>query len=85
MLSPNYLSVTNADVNMLKQKKKFMNDAFDKMLQTGRWKKRVREHEGDYTTQSVNQKLNSFCIESSNDLIRGSTTLSHITLAKIES
>ena len=62
-----------------------MHDVFDKSLQTDLEKKYVREHEGDYNTQSVIRKLNSFCSESTNTRVSASTTLSRITLAKIES
>ena len=58
---------------------------FDKTLQTDRWKKDVREHEGDYNYQSAHQKLDSFRTESTNYRVSASTTLSHVTSAKIES
>ena len=83
VLNPDYRPVTDNDVNMFKEKHKFMHSVFDKTLQTDRGKKYSREHEGDYNAQSFYQKLNSFHTESTNARARVSTTLSYITPAKI--
>ena len=62
-----------------------MHAVFDKALHTDRGKKDVREHEGDYNSQSVHQKLTLFYSESTNARISTSTTLSYVTPAKIKS
>ena len=85
MLNPDYCPVTADHMNLFKEKHKFMHAVFDNTLQTNRLNKHAREHEGDYNSQSVHQKLNSFCTESTNARISASTTLSYITSAKIES
>ena len=66
MLNPYYRPVTSDDVNIFNENKKFTHSVFDEKLQTDRGKKNSREHEGDYNAQSVCQKLNSFCTESTN-------------------
>ena len=73
------------DVNLFKEKQKFMCAVFDKTLQTDRGKKHVREYENDYNAQSVHQKLRSFYTKSTNARVSASTTLRNITSAKIES
>ena len=77
--------MTTDDKNLLKEKHKFICAVFDEKLQTNRGKKYVREYEGCYNAQSLCQKLNSFCNESTNASVRASTELSYITSAKIES
>ena len=60
-----------------------MRAVFDNTLQTDREKKCVRKHEGYYDAQSVYQKLNSFCIESTNARVSASTVLIYVTSAII--
>ena len=84
MLNPYYRPETSNDVNLFKEKHKFMNTVFDKTSQNDRGKQRVREHEGLNKSQSTHQKLNSFYTESTNSLVSVSTTLIYVTSAKIE-
>ena len=84
MINSYYSAVTNDDVNLFNEKQKFIHALFDKTLQTDRGKKHAREHEIYYDAQSMCQKLNSFCTESNNARVSASTTLSHVTSAKIE-
>ena len=85
MLNPEHRPLTDDDVNLFKEKHKFMHTVFDKMIQTNRGKKCAREQEGDYNAQSLHQNLNSFYTKSTNSRVSESTTLSYITSAKIES
>ena len=45
-LNPDYSPVTAYEVNLFKEKQKFMHAVFDKKLKTDRGKTHVREHEG---------------------------------------
>ena len=65
-LNPDYQPVTQDEVNIFTEKKKFMHAVFDNTLQTDSGKKHVREQERDYDAQSVHRKLNSVCTESTN-------------------
>ena len=58
MLNLDYLPVTNDNVNLLKEEKKFMRAVFAKTLQIDRGKKYVREYEGDCNAQSACQQIN---------------------------
>ena len=83
VLNPDHRASTNDDVNLFKEKYKFMHSVFDKMLQTGLRKKCAREHDNYYYDQSVHQKLNSFFTESTNSRVSASTALIYITSSKI--
>ena len=85
VLNPDYRPATEDDVNLFREKQKFMHAVFDKTLQTDRGKKHVRENEGGYNSQSFYQKLNAFYTESTNARVSTSTALRYITSAKIES
>ena len=84
MLNSNYRAVTSNDVNLFKEKQKFMCAVFDKTLQIDRGKKHARDHESDYNAQSAHQKLIAFYTKSTNVRVRAFTALIYITSDKIE-
>ena len=60
VLNLHYRTATADDVNLFKKKQKFVCAVFDKMLQTDRGNKYVREHESYYNAQIICQKLSAF-------------------------
>ena len=53
ILNPDYQDVSDDDVVLFKEKYKFTHAVFDKILQTDRWNKCLREHKQYYNTQSA--------------------------------
>ena len=56
VVTPYYFPLPHDNFKLFKEKQEFMNAVFDKTFYIGRGNKCVREKEGDYNSQSVQQK-----------------------------
>ena len=84
VLNHDYIPLTDPEIDLFTEKKKFMYSVFTSVLQTDRGKKYVREHEADFNAQAVYKKLVDFYTTSTKASINAADTLSYITTAKIE-
>ena len=84
VLDPTYQPVTEDEIELFKEKKKFMYSVFTATLQTDWGKKYVREHEADFNAQEVYRKLVKFYTSSTKASMNAADTLTYITTAKVE-
>jgi hypothetical protein len=83
VLNPNYVPVTQEELNLFDKKQKFMYALFEKTLMTDKGKSLVRTYQLQYDAQKIYAALQDFALHSTKANLDASSLLQYITTATL--